>query len=124
MKPSSDTVGAFKTQPVTIHLLCCNITFGSISSVSLENLTITGSAMYSLVIRDSPAAYPQELLIDGTNLSESSLIYTYGLENDFNISLAIWNSNFERSSSTGLQITDMRTQGTLKVGDHKLQCIL
>ena len=117
MKPAPVNVASFETQLVLIQLLCCNITFDSISNVGLENLTITGSAMYSLVIRDSPAAYPQELLIDGTNLLGSSLIYTYyvNITNDFQISLTIRNSNFKQSSVTGLQITDMRRQGTLKV---------
>lgn len=96
---------------VIIQLLCCDITFDSIFSLTLKHLTITGAAQHNLVMKDTPATQ-QQLHIDGIILFESSLTYTYNASNSL-INLIIQDSNFEQSSGTGLQITDMRSQGML-----------
>ena len=98
---------------VKIQLLFCDIIFDSISSLTLEDMTITGGTKYNVVIKNTPEV-SKELSIDGMDLIQSSLVYTYNVTAT-QITITIKNSILEQSSDSGLHITDKRMQGVLSL---------
>ena len=101
---------------VIIQLNISDITFDSISTLFLGNLTIIGNGKGDIEIKNTPAAN-KALYIVGAVLLNSSLIYTYNdtISEISTINITIKNSLFEKSGGSGLRITDKRISGNFIV---------
>ena len=91
---------------VKIQLLHCYVILDSISSLTLAKLIIHSAAMkHGLVLkRNTPG---QKLLIDSTNLLGISLDLLQNGRSD-KVNVTILNSTLERSSGTGIRVSDKR----------------
>ena len=116
MTPVPDAGGEL----VMIQLMCSvSVTLDLVSSLILKNLTIRAakSEKYSLMFNNLQAASDQRVQLVRINLLESSFILMIDAKNIAStlVTFTIQDSIFEKSSTTGLRISDKRLRGNFSL---------